>query len=270
MRRDVTRLGKSVSMAILLLIATPALPDMYTATTAYQKGDFTTAFQQFKELAELGNPDAQLNLAVMYGKGQGVASNNVLAHAWASIAVQNGEERAATLAATLEPELTPNSLRFSKDMQAEYSQSALNARLLPRMRKGEEYEDRDPVKLSKAFTPSYPIDAQRKGVQGEAYVEFIVAPDGHPRSPRILYVVPSNYFEDAIRESIFRTLYLPARINGKPVAASTGIYFNFKIASVSLRDYGNLEKQVEDTKTRAEAGDPSAQMLYGMMVAGLP
>jgi hypothetical protein len=63
---------------------------------------------------------------------------------------------------------------------------------------------------------------------------------------------------------------LPARINGKPVAASTSMFFNFKIQSASLRDYGGLAKQVQDAKAKAEAGDPSAQMLYGMMLAGLP
>jgi hypothetical protein len=243
---------------------------MYSATTAYKKADFTAAFKQFKELAELGMPNAQFDIAVMYAKGEGIAQSNVMAHAWASIAAQNGEEKGKVLAEELEAELTPNSLRFSEDLQAQYSQTALNARLLPRMLKDKEYADREPARLSKPFIPSYPADAQSQGVQGEAFVEFTVAPDGHPRSPRILYAVPARYFDDAIRESVFRTLYLPARINGKPVAASTSMFFNFKIDSVSLRDYGGLAKQVEDAKTKAEAGDPSAQMLYGMMLAGLP
>jgi uncharacterized protein len=270
MRRDVVQLWKTVSAAVLLGIAVPAWSDMYSATTAYEKGDFTAAFKQFKELAELGKPSAQFNVAVMYARGEGVAPSNVLAHAWASIAGQNGEEKGKALAEKLQPQLTPNSLSFSKNLQAEYSQTALNARLLPRMLNDKEYEDREPAKLSKPFIPPYPADAQSKGVQGEAFVEFTVAPDGHPRSPRILYAVPPRYFEDAIRESVLRTLYLPARINGKPVATSTSMFFNFKIDSVSLRDYGGLAKQVADAKVKAEAGDPSAQMLYGMMLAGLP
>jgi hypothetical protein len=48
----------------------------------------------------------------MYAKGEAVAPSNVLAHAWASIAGQNGEEKGRVLAEKLEPELTPNSLRF--------------------------------------------------------------------------------------------------------------------------------------------------------------
>ena len=270
MRGDVARLWKTVSAAVLLGVALPAWSDMYSAAAAYEKGDFTAAFKQFKELAELGKANAQFNIAIMYAKGEGVASSNVLAHAWASIAGENGEEKGKVLAAKLESELTPNSLRLSQDLQAEYSPTALNARLLPRMLKDKEYEDRDPAKISKPFFPSYPLAAQGKGIQGEAFVEFTVAPDGHPRSPRILYAVPPGYFEDAVREGALRTVYLPARINGKPVAASAAMFYNFKIDSVSLRDYGGLAKQVEDAKTKAEAGDPSAQMLYGMMLAGLP
>src|SRR5579864_8042036 len=106
---------------------------MYSATTAYEKGDYTAAFKQFKELAELGEPSAQFDVAVMYAKGEGIQQSNVLAHAWASIAGQNGNEKGKVLAEKLEPDLTPNSLRFSKDLQAEFSQNALNARLLPRM-----------------------------------------------------------------------------------------------------------------------------------------
>ena len=57
MSRDLGRCRKAIVTAVLLLIATPALPDMYSATMAYKKDDFTAAFQQFKELAELGKSD---------------------------------------------------------------------------------------------------------------------------------------------------------------------------------------------------------------------
>jgi TPR repeat protein len=67
-----------------------------------------------------------------------------------------------------------------------------------------------------------------------------------------------------------RSTYLPARINGEPISASTSMLYNFVVNSVTIRDYGTLEARVNDTKLKAEAGDPSAQMLYGMMIAGLP
>lgn len=258
-----------ISIAILLT-STPASADLYSAQVAYEKHDFNTAFAQFKELAELGQPQAQYNLAALYARGEGVPINLTYAHAWASLAGQNGEGKGATLASTLEPQLTPTSLRISADIQAQYSQATLNTRLLPRMLKGREYEDRDPVRPSQPFQPTYPAPAEQQGIQGEVYVEFIVAPDGHPRIPRILYAVPSGYFEPTVRESVMRSVYLPARINGEPVSTSVSIFYNFKISDASIRDYGNLERRVREIKLKAEAGDPSAQMLYGMMIAGLP
>jgi TonB family protein len=149
------------------------------------------------------------------------------------------------------------------------SQAALDRRLMPRFLKGKEYEDRDPVRPSKPFIPSYPPGAQRQGVQGEAYVEFVVAPDGHPRILRILYAVPTGFFEDTVRDSVMRSIYLPARINGEPVATPVSVFYNFKM-DVSIDQYGNLEQRVKATLKKAEAGDPAAQMLYGMMLAGLP
>jgi TonB family protein len=255
---------------LLVLAAIPARADLYSATVAYKKGDFATAFQQFKELAELGQPEAQFDLAIMYAEGQGVAQNNVYAHAWASLAGQSGKAKASTLAEQLEPNLTPTSLKVSSDIQSQYSLSTLNARLMPHILKGKEYEDRDPVRPSKPFMPAYPLEAQHQGVQGEAYVEFVVAPDGHPRLPRILYAIPGGFFEATVRESVMRSLYLPARINGQPIATSVSMMYIFKVEQASIGDYEGLEKKVHDTELKAEAGDPQAQMLYGMMIAGLP
>jgi hypothetical protein len=174
----------SSATLLLMLASFPASADLYTAGAAYKSGDFQKALQQFKELAELGQPDAQFSLAVLYARGEGVAANNVYAHAWASLAAQNGVAKGATLAAELEPQLTPTSLRISSDIQAQYSQSRLNERLFPHILDHREYEDRDPVRPSKPFVPDYPSGAQRDGVQGEVFVEFVVAADGHPRMPR--------------------------------------------------------------------------------------
>jgi TonB family protein len=244
--------------------------DLPSAIAAYGKNDFQTAFEQFKELAELGQPRAQYNLAVLYARGEGVGTSLTYAHAWASLAGKNGEEKGAALAATLEPQLTPTSLQISSDIQAKYSQAALDARLLPRMLDGREYENRDPVRPSKPFVPPYPELARQKGIQGEVFVEFTVAPDGHTRIPRILYAVPGGYFEAAVRDSVMRSVYLPARMDGTAIATSVSQFYHFKMAGVSIHDYGSLEERINATQSKAMAGDPSAEMLYAMMIAGLP
>jgi len=271
MRPATIRILSSILTALVLVLAAiPSRADLYSAKVAYKKGDFATAFAQFKELAELGQQEAQLDLAIMYARGEGIATSFTYAHAWGSLAGENGEARGKSLAAELEPDLTPTSLRLSADLQAQYSQATLNARLMPHFLKGREYADRDPVRPSKPFIPAYPEDAERKGIQGEAYVEFVVAPDGHPRLPRILYAIPSGFFEDAVRNSVMRSVYLPARINGQPISTVVSVMYNFTVPDASVKDYQGLERKVHDTELKAAAGDAQAQMLYGMMIAGLP
>ncbi len=48
----------------------------------YEKQDYQTAFTSFKKLAEQGDAKAQLKLAIMYEKGQGVKKNNEEAIEW--------------------------------------------------------------------------------------------------------------------------------------------------------------------------------------------
>ena len=54
--------------------------------TAYKKGDFATALREWKPLAEQGSISAQLNLAFMYKKGQGVAQDFKEAVRWYRLA----------------------------------------------------------------------------------------------------------------------------------------------------------------------------------------
>ena len=110
--------------------ALPAWADLYSAQVAYEKKNFPKAFAEFKELAEVGQPRAQYNLAVMYARGEGVPVSFTYAHAWASLAGANGEAAGNALAEKLAPELTPTSLKISADLQAQFGQAALDAHLL--------------------------------------------------------------------------------------------------------------------------------------------
>ena len=63
----------------------------------YSKGegvpqDYKEAASLYRKAAEQGNPDAQANLGIMYGTGQGVLQDNLLAHMWYNIGSANGDE----------------------------------------------------------------------------------------------------------------------------------------------------------------------------------
>jgi hypothetical protein len=60
------------------------------AKAAYEKGDFTKAYEEFKALAEHGNADAQWDLGAMYHNGQGVPRDYVEAERWFRRAAEQG------------------------------------------------------------------------------------------------------------------------------------------------------------------------------------
>ena len=59
---------------------------------AAQKGDFKTAFKEWKPSAEKGNKFAQYNLGVLYNLGRGVSQDYKEAFKWFSLSAQQGHE----------------------------------------------------------------------------------------------------------------------------------------------------------------------------------
>ncbi len=251
------------------LAVRPALADLYTAEVAYEKGDYATAFKEFRALAELGQPLAQHDLAVMYARGEGTESSPPMAYAWAKLSAENGMEGSRNIVNQMEPRLTPNSLQFAQDIERQFNREALEKRLLPKALREQDQLDRTPCKAVKRYVPEYPDDARRNGIQGQAYVEFTVMPDGRARIPRIVYAVPSNVFDTAARSAILRTEFLPATAGGSPVSCTGTFLINFKM-DYAAADYEGLDKLVKTTGAKAAAGDVNSQMIYGMMLAGLP
>jgi TPR repeat protein len=60
--------GAFVMLAAALSV--PVAADLVSASNAYAKGDYAKAFADFRELAQLRQPTAQYDLAVMYAKGR--------------------------------------------------------------------------------------------------------------------------------------------------------------------------------------------------------
>ena len=68
--------------------------DLQKGLDAAQKGNFATAFREWKPLAEQGDAVAQYNLGVMYRKGLGVPQNDKIAVKWYKLAAEQGDANA--------------------------------------------------------------------------------------------------------------------------------------------------------------------------------
>jgi len=63
---------------------------LVTAITAYENGDYQTAYEQFTQLALKDNAEAQYNLAFMYFGGEGIPQDDVKAAFWFEKAAKSG------------------------------------------------------------------------------------------------------------------------------------------------------------------------------------
>ncbi|MGO9950730.1 MAG: retroviral-like aspartic protease family protein [Dissulfurispiraceae bacterium] len=73
-----------------LLVLSLAHAGFDEGKAAYNKGDYSTAYNEFKELAVQGNAEAQYNLGRMYIEGQGVPRNYAEATKWYRKAAEQG------------------------------------------------------------------------------------------------------------------------------------------------------------------------------------
>ena len=82
------------ALVAFLLVATPAQAEFSDGVEAYNRGDYKTAFREWKLSAEQGDVDAQFNIAGMYQEGQGVPQDYAEAVKWYQKAAEQGAFRA--------------------------------------------------------------------------------------------------------------------------------------------------------------------------------
>lgn len=74
-----------------LALASPARADFAAGAEAYDGGDYQRALDEWRPLAEAGDPRAQIALASMYQFGEGVPEDEIKAAKWYWRAAEQGE-----------------------------------------------------------------------------------------------------------------------------------------------------------------------------------
>ena len=92
---------KTVAQFILLLVALLAVPayaqDFDKGLAAAERGNYATALQEWRPLAEQGHVEAQFNLGLMYSEGLDVPQDYAEAAKWFRAAAENGNVFAPVL-----------------------------------------------------------------------------------------------------------------------------------------------------------------------------
>jgi outer membrane protein OmpA-like peptidoglycan-associated protein len=87
---------------------------------AYERGDYTLAFMEFRAFAENGNNVVQAYLAQMYFEGKGIPQDYVYAHMWANISSAQGFEKAGALRDAIANKMTQGQLAEAQKLAREW------------------------------------------------------------------------------------------------------------------------------------------------------
>ena len=80
----------AMTLALTLTANMARADDIADANAALNNGDFATAFNLLKQLAEQGIASAQLNLGNMYQRGEGVRKDDEEAVRWYRLEADQG------------------------------------------------------------------------------------------------------------------------------------------------------------------------------------
>jgi hypothetical protein len=254
-----------VLLGLLGMIAgsLPARADLYSAEQDYKAGHYGPAFREFLALAQLGQPVAQRGVAIMYRLGRGVDWSDIHAYAWASLAARNGDSKGKALADALRPRLAPGSQRIAGWATAAYRPKLLEENLLPDVHGSGPFP---PCKMVKPYYATYPEEALRRRIAGTVFVDFTVMPDGSARFPRIVYAVPPGIFESTVRYSVLRSRFGQFPADSQPLDC----FFPYRFKLTGEVDWSDLRDYVRMQKNHATPDDPQAELVYGLLLDGLP
>ncbi len=85
----------AIALVLALALSAPVLAaDLETGGAAYDRGDYATALEEWRPLAEQGDAGAQFNLGLLYDMGRGVPQNYAEAAKWYRLAADGGYDKA--------------------------------------------------------------------------------------------------------------------------------------------------------------------------------
>ena len=85
------KLLRTAAFLLGTAVAVPVMAqDFDKGLAAYRAGDYATAVQEWRPLAEQGNAGAQVNLGIMYDNGDGVLEDDAEAVRWYRMAAEQG------------------------------------------------------------------------------------------------------------------------------------------------------------------------------------
>ena len=111
-----------LALVIVLALAVRASAGPFEdGQIAYDRGDYATALQLWRPLAEKGHVEAQHSLGAMYRDGLGVPQDYGAAHMWFTLAIAQGFEEAQNARDSLVRLMTHGQIEEARLMTREWT-----------------------------------------------------------------------------------------------------------------------------------------------------
>jgi len=115
---------KMVLLVVLILfVSTSVRADLKQGMSAYERGDYVTAFKELEVAAERGNAEAQMMLGILYAEGQGTLQNYVEAHKWFNLSAARGHSEARKARDKVAEKMTPEQIATAQRLAREWRQT---------------------------------------------------------------------------------------------------------------------------------------------------
>ena len=205
----------------------PGLVEFDEAYELYTAGDFARARTGFRHLAELGDPEAQLNLGVMLAKGEGGPADRIEGAAWVRAAEDGGMADAAGVRAVLERGLDETQLDAITARMAALRPAARESASGPEEPADQEASSECPIRMVYRAEPIYPRNTERKLETGFVQMELLVDPTGVVGAAHASHRQGDDAFERAAVRAVNRWRAEPCPNAGHRGALQT-IQFGFE------------------------------------------
>ena len=107
----------------LLAGAGVSFADYNAGTAAFNAGDYTRAFQEYRQSAHAGNSLAQYMMGRLYAEGRGVGEDKLTAYMWFDLSASNGNSRAITARDAIAAEMDADEIERAQQMAADWRAS---------------------------------------------------------------------------------------------------------------------------------------------------
>ncbi len=256
--------------ALFIGLSNPASASLGSGLEHYEAGRFEQAYDAFRSAAERGDHQAQMNLGVMYLKGQHVEQDLVESYGWMALAAQDP---------VLAEQGTHNRvLDHLSDTQKDDA-TARHEALVQKFGRAAVLEKMQPSYSGTGFSvrgfrpifshpAEYPGTASRRGHEGWVDFIFTIEKDG-TTSDHVAYYSSHDTLNGAALEALRGFQFEPNTINGEPVivhGATQRFVFVLDQGRERERERGRLvDRHLTKMREQANAGEAQDQFAYAYL-----